>query len=148
LKKFELDTKIIHCKQCPRLSSYISQVAKNKVKRFREQKYWGKPLTGFGDIKAELKILKDVKVIVCHGKMAFSSFCKILGIQGMEFSHNKSFRYKKWVIICSYHPSRQNTQTGRLSWHQWNQVFTKAKTTHITKIIVSKIYEANLRILY
>jgi uracil-DNA glycosylase len=53
----KLNQKIIHCKKCPRLASYIRKVAKEKVKRFSDQKYWGKPLAGFGDINAELLLV-------------------------------------------------------------------------------------------
>ena len=53
----KLNHKIINCKKCPRLSSYIHEVSKNKVKRFKKEKYWGRPLAGFGDFKAELLII-------------------------------------------------------------------------------------------
>src|SRR5437660_223244 len=53
----KLNQKIIRCKKCPRLESYIHQVAKTKVKRFSNEKYWGKPLTGFGDVNAELLLI-------------------------------------------------------------------------------------------
>ena len=43
----ELNKKITRCKKCPRLASYIRTVAKEKVKRFSDQKYWGRPITGF-----------------------------------------------------------------------------------------------------
>ena len=36
---------------------YIKQISKNKVKRFSDEDYYGKPLTGFGDIKAKLLIV-------------------------------------------------------------------------------------------
>ena len=52
-----LNKKIIKCKKCPRLSSYIRNVAKIKVKRFTNEKYWGKPLPGFGDINAEILLI-------------------------------------------------------------------------------------------
>ncbi len=52
-----LNLRIIQCKRCPRLTSYIRTVARKKVKRFNNQKYWGKPLTGFGDINAELLLI-------------------------------------------------------------------------------------------
>ena len=192
---------------------YRNKIAKEKVKRFKDQKYWGRPLTGFGDpraqllilglapaahggnrtgrmftgdssgdwlakvlydfgfankpasisiddgfrlnnayitasvrcappqnkptkdelancsdyLKIELEILRDVKVIICLGKIAFDSCCKLLGIKGAKFSHAKSFSHKEFKIISSYHPSRQNTQTGRLKWDQWSKVFFKAK---------------------
>ena len=52
-----LNDKIVHCKRCPRLSNYVRGVAKNKARQFKDQKYWGKPLTGFGDFNAELLIV-------------------------------------------------------------------------------------------
>ena len=33
---------------------YIKDVAKNKVRRFKDEKYYGKPLSGFGDVNAKL----------------------------------------------------------------------------------------------
>ena len=44
-----------------------------------------------------------------------------------KFGHNKIFRYDNYNILTSYHPSKQNTQTGRLTWKEWFAVFTKAK---------------------
>ena len=52
-----LNKKIARCEKCPRLSEYIREVAKNKVRRFKEEKYYGRPLSGFGDIKAKLLIV-------------------------------------------------------------------------------------------
>jgi len=61
MKKFEkisslktLNKNIIKCKKCPRLNSYIKEISKTKVRRFKDQKYWGKPLPGFGDINAKI----------------------------------------------------------------------------------------------
>jgi len=214
MKELEkINHKIVRCKKCPRLASYIRDVARNKVKRFKDQKYWGKPLTGFGDINAELlivglapaahggnrtgrmftgdssgdwvakvlyengfankpssktlddglnlinayitavvrcappnnkptrvefdncsnylkeelSILPNIKVIVCLGIMAFDSCCRILNIKKTRFSHGNLISYKTWKIICSYHPSRQNTQTGRLKWDQWDRIFVKVR---------------------
>src|SRR5574338_810286 len=52
-----LNRKIIRCKLCPRLNSYIKDVAKHKTRRFYEQKYWGKPLPSFGDPNAQILIV-------------------------------------------------------------------------------------------
>ena len=49
--------KIKSCQRCPRLSAYIKDVAKNKVRRFKDEPYFGRPLSGFGDIKAKLLIV-------------------------------------------------------------------------------------------
>ncbi len=51
-----LNKKITNCKKCPRLAVYIRDVAKNKVRRFKDEKYYGKPLSGFGDVNAKLLI--------------------------------------------------------------------------------------------
>ena len=53
----QLNQQIINCKKCPRLSKYIREVAKNKVKRFSTEKYWGKPLSGFGDPNAKILLI-------------------------------------------------------------------------------------------
>ncbi len=52
-----LNKKITRCKKCPRLAVYIRDVAKNKVRRFKDEKYYGKPLSGFGDVNAKLLIV-------------------------------------------------------------------------------------------
>lgn len=208
-----LNKKIASCKKCPRLAVYIRDVAKNKVRRFRDVKYYGKPLSGFGDVNAKLlivglapaahggnrtgrmftgdssgdwvakvmhkhgfasiptsqskddglvlhnayitaavrcappqnkptkeemgqcfgflekeqEILKNVKIVLCLGKIAYDAACKLYKIKPEKFGHNKLFRYEKIMILTSYHPSKQNTQTGRLSWAQWSAVFAKAK---------------------
>jgi uracil-DNA glycosylase family 4 len=192
---------------------YRQKIAKDKIKRFKHQTYWGKPLTGFGDVKAELlivglapaahggnrtgrmftgdssgdwlakvlyehgfaskptsqrvgdgfglinayitatarcappqnkllkeeldncslylkeelSILKNIKIIVCLGKIAFDSVCKLLDVKGTKFGHGISFQHGELAILSSYHPSRQNTQTGKLKWKQWSDIFAKAK---------------------
>jgi uracil-DNA glycosylase family 4 len=78
-------------------------------------------------LREELILLSHVKVIVCLGKISFDSCCKLLSIKGVKFSHGRIFPHQKYIIICSYHPSRQNTQTGRLVWTQWNDIFSDAK---------------------
>ena len=209
----KLNKKIITCKKCPRLAYYIQKVAKIKIKRFNDQKYWGKPLCGFGDSKAQLMIiglapaahggnrtgrmftgdssgewvakvlyqhgfatkpisesvndgfslinayitaalrcappqnkpqkeelqncsqylkwefliLKNIKVIVCLGKIAFDSCTNLLNIKGIKFGHGKLYYHEGLVIMCSFHPSRQNTQTRRLTWDMWSSIFSKAK---------------------
>lgn len=75
----------------------------------------------------ELSLLQNVKVIVCLGKIAFDALKSILGIRHEKFSHGHVFSHGNMIILCSYHPSRQNTQTGRLNWKQWNRIFAKAQ---------------------
>jgi uracil-DNA glycosylase len=58
LSKLEkLNREIIHCRACPRLVRYREQVARDKRRSFLAWDYWGKPVPGFGDPRAELLIL-------------------------------------------------------------------------------------------
>tara|TARA_Y100000590_G_scaffold207691_1_gene235169 strand:- start:136 stop:813 length:678 start_codon:yes stop_codon:yes gene_type:complete len=53
--KFEnLKKKIIKCKKCKRLVNFRKKIVKNKRKQFINEKYWGKPITGFGDINGKI----------------------------------------------------------------------------------------------
>jgi uracil-DNA glycosylase family 4 len=52
-----LQKQIITCTQCPRLVAWREQMAREKVKRFAEDKYWGKPIPSFGDPQARLLIV-------------------------------------------------------------------------------------------
>ena len=50
----DLNNKIIKCKLCPRLIKFRDQIVKNKRKQFINERYWGKPITGFGDCNANI----------------------------------------------------------------------------------------------
>ena len=78
-------------------------------------------------LQEELNLLRNVRVIICLGKIAFESCSKLLEIKS-GFSHGKVISHEKFDIVCSYHPSRQNTQTGRLHWEQWLKIFATSKT--------------------
>ena len=208
-----LNKKIENCTKCSRLAQYIREVAKNKVRRFADQNYYGKPLSGFGDVNAKLlivglapaahggnrtgrmftgdssgdwltkimyqygfasiptsqslddglilsnayitaavrcappqnkptkeemevcsdylhqeyQILKNITVILCLGKIAYDATCKLIRVKPEKFGHNKLFEYDSVKVLTSYHPSKQNTQTGRLTWKEWSAVFKKVK---------------------
>jgi uracil-DNA glycosylase family 4 len=53
----QLNLEIVRCRKCPRLVEYREKVAKEKRFAFRECRYWGKPVPGFGDPHAQLLIL-------------------------------------------------------------------------------------------
>ena len=48
---------VVACERCPRLRSWCRLVASVKVKRFRDETYWGRPVPGFGDPKARLLVV-------------------------------------------------------------------------------------------
>ena len=49
-----LNNKIIKCRLCPRLITFRNKIVKNKRKQFINQKYWAKPITGFGDLNGNV----------------------------------------------------------------------------------------------
>ena len=53
----ELTAEIVACRRCPRLVAWREQVAREKVARFRDEPYWGRPLPGFGDPDARILII-------------------------------------------------------------------------------------------
>ncbi|MGI0030492.1 MAG: uracil-DNA glycosylase, partial [Nitrososphaeraceae archaeon] len=205
---------IIDCVRCKRLVSYTRLVGKNKVRRYSNEEYWAKPVTGFGDTDAnlliiglapgahganrtgrlftgdhsgqwlmkalyeigfsnnpssisakdglilknvfitscvrcappsnkplnselvncsnylvkELEILKKVKVVITLGHIAFQTYCKINDLKKLQFYHLAKYRINEKHLIVSYHPSRQNTNTQKLTWPMWINVFDLAKT--------------------
>ena len=57
-KKFKkLNSLIINCKKCPRLIKFSKKISKVKRKKNISEIYWGKPVTGFGDLNAKLIII-------------------------------------------------------------------------------------------
>ncbi len=213
---------IVNCEACPRLKAYREEVARKKVKRYRDWDYWGKPVPGFGDrnprllivglapaahganrtgrmftgdssgewlakalyetgfanqplskhrddgfrlkgayitavvrcvppenrptaeeiekcnryLVEEIRLFENLKVILCLGEIAFRGVKRALeelfpevNLKGLKFGHNGRFSPEglPYVIYTSYHPSRQNTQTGRLKWKDWIEVFRRVK---------------------
>ena len=53
----KLNKKIIKCYKCPRLVRFRKKIAKEKRKQYINEKYWGKPITGFGDIKGQILLV-------------------------------------------------------------------------------------------
>ena len=54
LTLLNLNKKIINCSKCSRLIKFRNKIIKNKRKQFINEKYWGKPITGFGDINGKM----------------------------------------------------------------------------------------------
>ena len=52
-----LNNKIIKCKKCPRLVKFVKKISKEKRAKNKNEIYWGKPVTGFGDLKAKIMII-------------------------------------------------------------------------------------------
>tara|TARA_B100001540_G_scaffold289687_1_gene285845 strand:+ start:245 stop:928 length:684 start_codon:yes stop_codon:yes gene_type:complete len=52
-----LNKKIIACKKCKRLKNFREKIAKEKRKQYLNEKYWGKPITGFGDLNGKILLV-------------------------------------------------------------------------------------------
>lgn len=75
----------------------------------------------------ELKLLKNVRVILTLGAIAFNTYISIHNSKGLKFKHGATYKVAGRTLVASYHPSRQNTQTGRLTWEAWTCVFRKIR---------------------
>lgn len=80
-------------------------------------------------LEREMAIINP-KVIVVLGRIAFDSILRIYSIRnsGWKFSHAAQFHLPdvKWML-CSYHPSQQNTLTGRLTMPMFDKIWRQAR---------------------
>ena len=218
-----LHQKVSDCTLCSRLTTYRTEIAQHKVKRFQDWTYWGRPVPGFGDPHArlfvlglapaahggnrtgrvftgdrsgdwlyealhrfgfanqptstdkndglrvkdcyiaaavrcappankplpeefdrcrpylleELRRLRHITVVITLGKIAFDEYFKAcrhlgysLGSPKPTFSHGTTVQLPWNVsLVGSYHPSQQNTFTGKLTRQMFHKVFRLAKQT-------------------
>jgi uracil-DNA glycosylase len=84
----------------------------------------------------ELKRLKQLRVVIALGKIAFDNYLKGLRRLGVtlpkplpRFAHNVVHELADDLpsLIASYHPSRQNTNTGKLTEPMFDVVFGRAR---------------------
>jgi uracil-DNA glycosylase family 4 len=216
-----LQQRIVRCRKCPRLVEWRERVAREKVRRFRDRDYWGRPVPafgrpdarlivvglapaahggnrtgrmftgdgsgdwlyealhryGFGNRKAssgtgdglvlddclitavarcappqnkllaeeilncrdylrgELDLAVGKKIVLALGQVAFRTFLRLWRESGGDPDGlNLKFRHGgEWILpgglrlLSSYHPSRQNTQTGRLTRSMFHKVFRRAR---------------------
>lgn len=76
---------------------------------------------------SELQLLGNVRVVLALGKIGFDACCRAAGAKGLAFGHGARYHVNGKILLASYHPSRQNTNTGRLTWSMWVQVFRTAR---------------------
>ncbi len=175
----ELTAEIVACRRCPRLVAWRERVAREKVARYRDETYWGRPLPGFGDPDAriliiglapaahggmgayiaaavrcappankptieerdncapylarELAILDEVSVIVPLGLFGWDAALRALATLGHParprpaFGHGAEAQVGPYRLVGSYHPSQQNTFTGRLTAEMLRDVLARAR---------------------
>lgn len=213
-----LAAEIIECRRCPRLVEWREKVARDKVRRFRDETYWGRPVPGFGDPAArimlvglapaahggnrtgrvftgdasgdflwvalyregladrpeshraddglalrdvyiaaavrcappankpttterdacapflvrELRLLSELRVVVALGRFGWDAALRALVSLGHEarptprFGHGAEAEIGPYRLVGSYHPSQQNTFTGRLTSEMFRTVIRQA----------------------
>jgi uracil-DNA glycosylase family 4 len=210
---------IVDCRRCPRLVEWRELVAREKVARFRDETYWGRPVPGFGDPDArilvvglapaahggnrtgrvftgdasgdflfaamhaaglasqpigrraddgltlrdayiaaavrcappankpspserascqpwlvrELALLASVRVLVALGAYAWESCFRVIAATTGDdarprpsFGHGAEARAGGYLVVGSYHPSQQNTFTGKLTQPMLRSVLARA----------------------
>jgi uracil-DNA glycosylase family 4 len=80
-------------------------------------------------LSTELDILSNTKVVLTLGKIAFETFCKVSNLDGLTFHHGACYSIGSGkTLLVSYHPSRRNTNTGKLTWQMWINIFETARS--------------------
>jgi len=79
-------------------------------------------------LQRELALLTRMKVVVCLGGFAYEAACSEFGVRPRpKFGHGVEVPTPNGLtLLCSYHPSQQNTFTGRLTEPMLDDVFHRA----------------------
>jgi uracil-DNA glycosylase family 4 len=220
-ENFEALARRIHrCRRCPRLVEWREATAADPPKRFRDERYWARPLDGFGDraarvvivglapaahggnrtgriftgdrsgdwlfgslhrtgfanqptsehrgdglrldgayitavnrcpppanrptpaerdnclpyLERELELLGHSLVLVALGSFAWDGALRAIGALGESvpkpkprFAHGAEAVAGRWTLLGSYHPSQQNTFTGKLTEPMLDSAFLRAR---------------------
>ena len=81
-----------------------------------------------------LRLLPNVQVVLALGKIAFDNTLVALAQLDIQvpsprpgFGHGAQYRLGPYLLVASYHPSRQNTQTGRLTRPMFDAIFRQVR---------------------
>jgi uracil-DNA glycosylase family 4 len=86
-------------------------------------------------LEREIQLIQP-KVIVVLGRIAFERIVRIYSARsnGWKFAHGATFdlqpstSFPAATLLCSYHPSQQNTLTGKLTVKMFDEIWKKVKT--------------------
>ncbi len=86
-------------------------------------------------LEAEIRLLRRVRVVVVLGRVALENFLKAAGgrdrtgpLPAPRFAHGTETPLLDGrTLVCSFHPSRRNTNTGLLTRPMWHGIFRRAR---------------------
>src|SRR6266481_4052354 len=142
-----LNEEIVACRKCARLVTYREEVARVKRRMFREWEYWGKAVPGFGDPWAQLFILglapaahganRTGRVFTGDrsGDFLYAALHKAGFANQPASLHGADVRPVSDgpFLVGVYHPSQQNTQTGKVTAPMYAKVLNR-----VVRILVEK----------
>ncbi|MGJ8559354.1 MAG: uracil-DNA glycosylase [Litorimonas sp.] len=81
-------------------------------------------------LRAQIDILPKLKTLLCLGKVSHDSTVRCLGgkVSREKFAHGSEYELGDYTVLSSYHCSRYNTNTGRLTEAMFFDVFARAQT--------------------
>lgn len=78
-------------------------------------------------LQREISLLRDLRVVMCLGGFAYEAACAEFGVRPRpRFGHGVEVEAGDLTLVCSYHPSQQNTFTGRLTEEMLDAVMARA----------------------
>ena len=79
-------------------------------------------------LRREIDLLANLRVVVCLGNFAYAAIARELGLRPRpKFGHGVEAVAGDVTVICSFHPSQQNTFTGKLTEPMLDAVFSRAR---------------------
>jgi uracil-DNA glycosylase len=86
-------------------------------------------------LEAELRLLTRMRVVLVLGRIGHETYLRATGVwsalapsERPAFAHGAEHTLAKGIVLLSsFHPSRQNTQTGRLTRAMWHAIFDRAR---------------------
>lgn len=79
-------------------------------------------------LERELALLPALRVVVCLGSFAYQAAAEHFGLRPRpKFGHGVEASVDGLTLLCSFHPSQQNTFTGKLTEPMIDAVFSRAK---------------------
>lgn len=101
-------------------------------------------------LQREFELFPNVRILIGLGLIGFNAALGVLNKHGIalprprpKFGHNVLYRLGQYSVIGTYHPSRQNTNTGKLTQAMFDAVFARARQELNRGIIKGSFIDQN-----